>query len=912
MMKQSKMIFQALTGLTLAILVALQPGCSDNKNAGTGTPGGDTSNVGAETTGAATVPTDCQAGQYVDASGKAKTHLKLQPSLYPGMVVYASSASIPAFQDAYKKDATLYFAKSIPMGFAYAVNGTLVDKVLTDTPPMALKFYEDQGKVLLAVGHYNGLDFYEVGASSIQKVKSDAFLGLVTDLAARDGQLCAIADGGRAVVKTSLQAASGSACGQVLYQMPEPPAGEKPALAHHVGAAVDGCVVVTRNLRRFEWRMGSLLDWAFSLPKSSAGNMDLAKIKDQLLWLKNDGSVKEITPSIGNYDKVFFSDLSGFPDGVIATFTAFKSGNLNNYATSGNGMDLIESFFEIRAGGIFVVDGEIKKSVELSGLQGPWTIAGHTLDEFPHFSLPYFPAGAVGGNRYAIKGVFGLSMADFSNYKDPNVTSLPMTERSGATDPVLGGGGIFTDMQLVEDKLFLGGMANGHVLGVYDLTTKDVLDLSNPAGVYHPMPAKLNSGALPLAATRNGMVGIVPGSGKLFYKPGDRDYSNLVAFQLKQFFNPAWPLADYQLEALPSVFESPAGETGDRVAYAYIEKTTEKLIVELLNNDGSKVAVSDTEVSVGDVAEKGPVLGAVGFQDELLAVGTNRDSGAFKDFRLNVFAIVGDVLKHQTWSTVIPDGPGDQQAAKVLGMRKADGNQYHVYLLAYGADPLLTRVTFSRSGSNVDFVERKDVVVDKMISAVLAETKAYGIGRDGKVTPVNLENMTAEPSLGSITPDVYISVCGLVKNSIYCSSLGKKFQFWMHSFNLDTKQSTHYPHHQPFLLSVYGSRLMASYSIDGGGTELIDVTKAAPEAAPIESAGGNANGSAGGTGNENTGGPGGGSGAGGVPAGGAIGGGGCSLSTTQAQVNLWGSLLVLGCLIGSLLTARLRRQPLRR
>ncbi|MCC6271858.1 MAG: hypothetical protein IT572_00200 [Deltaproteobacteria bacterium] len=908
MMKHSKTNFHALTGLTLAILLALQPGCSDNKNAGTG---GSTSNVGAEATGAATAPTDCQPGQYTDASGRAKTHLKLQPNLYPGMVVYASSASIPAFQDAYKKDATLYFAKSIPMGFIYAVNGTLVDKVLTDTPPMALKFYEDQGKVLLAVGHYNGLDFYEVGASSIQKVKSDAFLGLVTDLAARDGQLCAIADGGRAVVKTSLQAASGNACGQVLYQMPEPPAGVKPALAHHVGATPDGCALVTRNLRRFEWRMGSLFDWIFNMPKSPSGNLDLNQINDRLLWLKNDGSVKEITPSIGNYNKVFFSDLSGFPDGVIATFTAFKSANLNSYATSGDPWDLIESFFEIRAGGVFVVDGEIKKSVELSGLQGPWLIAGHTLDEFPHFSLPYFPAGAVGGNQYAIKGIFGLSMADFSNYKDPNVTSLPVTERSIATDPVLGGAGIFTDMQLVEDKLFLGGLANAHVLGVYDLTNKDVLDLSNPAGVYHPMPSKLNLGVLPLAATRNGMVGAVPASGKFFYKPGDRDYSNVVAFQLKQFFNPAWPLADYQLEALPSVFESPAGEGGDRVAYAHIEKTTEKLIVELLNNDGSKVAVSDTEVGVEDVSVKGPTLGAIGFQDDLLVVGTNRDSVAFKDFKLNVFAIAGDTLKHQTWNTVIPDGPGDQQALKVLGMRKAGGDNYHVYLFARGADPLLTRITFSRSGSNVDFVERKDVVVDKMISAVLAETKAYGIGTDGKITPVNLENMTAEPSLGSITPNVFISVCGLVKNSIYCSSLGKKFEFWMHSFDLDTKQSTYYPHHQPFLLSVYGSRLMASYSIDGGGAELIDLTNAAPEAAPIESSSNNADGGAIGSGNENTT-TSGDSAAGGVPAGGAVGGGGCSLGA-RAQTAGIGALFIMACLVGAALMARrLRRLPARR
>ncbi|MFO1463549.1 MAG: hypothetical protein U1F66_07200 [bacterium] len=909
-MKSNQLSSQKIClSLALALFLAGQAACNNQKSGGTSTaPGGQTSNVGAVQTGA---PSDCKAGQYLDTAGRTKVNLKLQPNLEPGLAVYASMATMPAFQDVIEKDGGLRYVKAIPMGFFYSVGGTLVDKVITESPPNSLKFFEDQGKVYLAVGSNNGLTIFEAGPSSITRVSSDPFLGAVTDIAAKDGQLCVIADGGRAVAKTSMSAGGGAACGQLLYQAPEPPAGEKWALAQHVAATTDGCVVVTRNMPRFQMRLAQLLDWAYSIPKSASHNMDLGKIQDKLLWIKNDGTVKEITPSIGHYDKVFFSDLTTFTDGAIATFTAFRRSNLDAYATSGNGWDLIKSFFEIRAGGLFLVGGEIKKSVELSGLQGPWDLgSGHVLDELPHFSLPYFPAGAVGGSRYALKGMIGLTLADFSNYQDPNQTSLPIEERSGSTDPILGHPGFFTQVQLAGDKLFLGGSSGGYLLGVYDLTNKVVVDGANPAGVYHPVKAKLNLGLIPVAATRNGMI-LGAGGNNFAYKPADRDFTNLTIFQLKQFFPFIAPadLGNYEPMGLPTVYESPSGEAGDRVAYAHLNKSTNKIVAELLTNKGEKVAVSDAELGISNPDNDQPVLGPAGVSEDLVVVVLNQKNGSDFSWWINAFDIDGNALKNLPFGFPPPAGPGSEKAIKVLGLKQVEAGKYQLYVWGgmVGGDPYLSRITFSKSATNIGFLERKDVALPQSVSVVMAEDKAFAINRNGKVTPIDLAGMTTEADLGNITGNNYVSLCGLVANSIYCSSMDKPISFNLHRFNLDTKEATHYPYHHPFLLSFYSSRLMASYEIDGGGTGLYDLTKAPPQAeVPSAAPGGNitTGGDTGGTGNTGT---------GGLPSGAKMGGGGggCSLSTPEASLGL-GSLLLMACLVGGTLAARLHRRPLRR
>jgi hypothetical protein len=93
--------------------------------------------------------TSCDPGEFLDATGKAKAKLTLQPSLYPGLVAYNTFATMAANQDVLVKDGTTYYVRSEPKLIRVAVNGNPGTVVRTKVPTTALELYENDGTITM-------------------------------------------------------------------------------------------------------------------------------------------------------------------------------------------------------------------------------------------------------------------------------------------------------------------------------------------------------------------------------------------------------------------------------------------------------------------------------------------------------------------------------------------------------------------------------------------------------------------------------------------------------------------------------------------------------------------------------------------------------------------------------------------
>ncbi|HKY62569.1 MAG TPA: hypothetical protein VJR29_04045 [bacterium] len=828
---------QKISSLLLSAVLVLGLGLSAcSKKEGSTT--GDSGQSGENTLAAGSL--SCEPGEFLDASGKAKTKLTLRPSLYPGLVAYNTFATMAANQDLLVKDGTTYYVRSEPKLFRLSVNGNPAATVRTKVPTTALEIYESDGKIYLAVGSYKGIDYYEITASAANLLKSDTSLGLVTDISSRGKDLCVAADGGNAVVRTSSEA-TGGVCGQLLYNAA--PVNGRPELAQHVAAVTDGCAVSTRNMPRFEYSLGGLLEFIMPLLTGTPQLISVKSIEDRLLWLKTDGSTQEIKPVIGNYDKVLFSDLDSYADGAIASFTAFHKANWDGFSDQNWGGTkvwlLLKTFCEIRAGGLFLSDGAIKKSVELSGMQGPFNLSpSHVLAELPHFSLPYFPEGAVDASRYAIKGYWGLSLVDFSNYTDPSVTSLPVQERSKSSDPNLPRG-LFTDMQLQGDKLFLNGSSAGRLLANYDLGTKQILDSSNGNQAYEPLDSRMNIATgpttvlLPLAPTREGYVAMqIPAVGGkyLFYKKADFD-SAREFFKVMENFDPTLipNLSDFTIANMPVSFDSPAGAGNDKLGWAYVNPTAKQMIFEVTRPNGVAVAFTPNALDWPNIQSLAP-KGGLSLNDDLLVFGTNDSTGNYSLFAFSIDpdgSIIHLPLQTGMTSPSFHSVPG--KVAKVAGLQKLAENKYQVLAVINDGGPKVARITFERNDTHIIAVDPQTVAAPDIRDLVTDGASAYIVNKTGDIVPLNAAGttLTAEASLGSILDDPAHSFstmasCALVGKEVFCGGFFSKSPLRLFRFNVDLKQQTTLAHHQPLFFTNGSSKLLMTYRLDGGGIEVFD------------------------------------------------------------------------------------------
>ncbi len=934
---------QRLSYLSVALLLAGSllglNACSDKKGAA---PGGDGSNIGGQAGGAGL---QCAEGEFADASGQAKKGLKLQKSLYHALQDQVSNATLLSAQDVFMRGNDIYYARSVPSNIVVTPGGGAAIHRATVQPTLSLKFFEKDGQLILAAGNFAGIDYYTVSASELTPLASNHYLGAVTDLSARDGMVCAVADGGKAVVSTSPDASGAGPCSSILYEATDHTAANGAAMeATHVAAVPEGCLVVTRNQPKLQIKLMELVDFIRSFINSTPQRIDLRGIEEKLILLGKDGSSREIKPVVGSYDKLVISDLDMTSDGAVASYTAFKKDNWDGFSSVDMTAQplrkiwmLLKLFAEVRGGGLFLVNGEVKKNAELQGapvtFNLPYPGGTVTLNEFPHFSLPWFPEGAVDGNRYGLKSILSFSIFDFSGLNDPNVASLPVEQYTWNNTP---GNplsqpdnpkGLFTNFGLGQKKLFTNGLNSGGLQSNYDYdaAAKTVMNSSPPyPATYKDLPAKFNTRAFPLGSLRNGYFGLKIGGGTgLFYKKADPSAPMPAPFLPGAHFGgfPGYP-GNYKLAGLPVTFESPAGETGDMFVLAYNDKTNKKLLVEALKPDGAPAAISAAEVEVDPAPLLGAPLAPVAVYEDAVVVAMNVLNGANVEWRLFAWSIDAAAQKLNFLGDTTPPGAnahftagtGNTAALSIKPLGKDASGVYGVLVLQRGSgNDKIVRVNFKHDGSLASQVGVQEAAIPDVVDLVVGGGKAFAVNKDGDVIPLDVSggNIAAGASLGKIVdganPKVYLTFCGMNGGSLYCSGLFKGSLFALYKFDTENKEQTTFKYNRPILLSFTGSKLLVSYSLDGAGIEAFDVTKPAPEPAAGGAAGGNI------TTGDGSGTPGtGGSGVGGIPAGGAVGGGGCSL-TTRAQTAGIGALFVMACLIGGALTARrLRRLPARR
>ncbi|MCC7344209.1 MAG: hypothetical protein IT573_04670 [Deltaproteobacteria bacterium] len=914
--------------------------CSDKKGAA---PGGDGSNIGGQAGGAGL---QCAEGEFADASGQAKRGLKLQKSLYYALQDQMSHATMLAAQDVFVRGDEIYYARSVPSHIVVTPGSGAAIHRSTLQPTLSLKFFEKDGQLILAAGNFAGIDYYTVSASDLTPLASNHHLGAVTDLSARDGMVCAVADGGKAVVSTSPDASGAGPCSSILYEAGNHTAANGAAMeATHVAAVPEGCLVVTRNQPKLQVKLMELVDFVRSFISSTPQRIDLRGVEEKLLLLGKDGSSREIKPVVGSYDKLVISDLDMTSDGAVASYTAFRKDNWDGFSSVDMTAQplrkiwmLLKLFAEVRGGGLFIVNGEVKKNAELQGapvtFNLPYPGGTVTLNEFPHFSLPWFPEGAVDGNRYGLKTILSFSIFDFSGLNDPNVASLPVEQYTWNNTP---GNplsqpdnpkGLFTNFGLGQKKLFTNGLGSGGLQSNYDYdaAAKVVMNAPPYPTTYKDLPAKFNIRAFPLGSLRNGYFGLKIGGGTgLFYKKAEPGAPMPPPFLPGAHFaaNGITYPGTYNLSGLPVTYESPAGEANDKFVLAYHDKTNSKLIVEALKPDGAAAAISAAEATIDPAPEIGAALAPVAVFEDVVVVGMNVINGGNPEWRLFAWSVDGAAQKlNFMGDTATPanahfaNGAAGTAAMSIKSAGRTDAGIYSVLVLQRGSggNDKIVRVDFTHNGSKVLSADVHDAAVTDPVDLVVGAGKAFAVTNGGDVIPLDLggNNISAGASLGKIVdgpnPKIYLSFCGMNGADIYCSGMFKSSLFALYKFSTESKEQTTFKYNRPILLSFTGSKLLVSYSLDGAGIEAFDVTKPAPEpAAGGGAAGGNI------TTGDGSGTPGtGGSGVGGVPAGGAMGGGGCSL-TTRAQTAGIGALFVMACLIGGAMTARrLRRLPARR
>jgi len=818
-------------------------------------PSGETAEAPSNIAGES-APTQCGDGEFIGADGKSKVALKVAPSLYFANVDQISTSSLISAQDVLTRGAEIVYARAVPRGIAVSVGGAAAIKQTTLVPTLSLKLFEKDGQLYLAAGNYGGIDYYKVGAT-LEPAGSNPFLGAVTDLSARDGKLCAIADGGRAVVETSV---GEGACSRVLYEADgNLAANGQPLNAVHVAAVPEGCVVATRNYGKVQIKLIALIDLVKSFVTNAPERIDLRPFEDKLVQLSRDAAPKVINAVVGSYDKLVVSDLDVYPEGAIATYTAFKKANWDDFSAtnmvtfqSKKLLQLLKLFAEIRAGGLFIVGGEVKRNAELQGIawSHTFTPAGGdvTINELPHFSLPWFPEGAVNGTRYGLKTVMAFSIFDFSGIADPNLASLPAEHFSWINDAANPANplsqpdnpkGIFTDFALADKKLFLNGYSSSKVQSNYDFdaAAKKLMDLAPYPDAFFPLKARFNTKAFPLGVLRDGYFGISISPGfKLFHKKAELG-ATPTTFLPGQHFG-AISMANYKLGGLPVVYESPAGEAGDKFVLAYVNGTTSKLLVEALKPDGSKAAATSVEVDLGPGAS--PALGApfapVAVFDDVMVVAVDSVApGPVLETRVYVLKIDGDDLVSigDGVNTYIESFPGI--AYSIRPLRKADG-KYSVLLMSKGGGERVHRIDFAHNGSQVTESNAQNIAVANMQDLVVGGDKAFALNAFGDVLPINVSgtSLSAEASLGKIidNPDheLKLSFCGLRQNDIYCSGFFDGAILQLFKFSTDTKAQTTFKQQRPFLISFTGSKLLVTYDLDGGGVEAFDLSKPAPEA----------------------------------------------------------------------------------
>ncbi|HEX5035267.1 MAG TPA: hypothetical protein VFW62_12375, partial [bacterium] len=794
----------------------------------------------------------CGEGEFIGTDGKTKVALKTAPSLYYASVDQWSAATLTSVQDVLVRGSEIVYARAVPRAIAVSVGGAAAISKTTVVPTLSLKLFEKDGQLYLAAGNYNGIDYYKVG-SALEPAGSNPYLGAVTDLSARDGKLCAAADGGRAVVETAIDG-----CSRILYEADANLAANgKPLNAVHVAAVPEGCLAVTRNYPKVEIKLIALIDLVKSFLTSTQERIDLRPFEDKLVLLGRDGAPKVINAVVGSYDKVVFSDLDAYPEGGIATYTAFKKANWDDFSAtnmvtypSKKLLQLMKLFFEIRAGGLFVAGGEVKRNVELQGIAWSHTFnppgGSVTINEFPHFSLPWFSEGAVEGNRYGFKTILAFSIFDFSAIGDPNVASLPAEHFTWINDPInplsqpQNPKGLFTDFGLAEKKLFLNGFSSGSRVQAnydYDAGAKKLMDLAPYPTAFFPLKAKFNLRAFPLGVLRDGYFGLQIAPTKLFYKKAQPGATPSLFLPAQHFG--AISMTDYKLAGLPVVYESPAGEAGDKFVLAYLNPTTSKLLVEALKTDGSKSAVTSAEVDLGAGAT--PAIGAffapVAVFDDLMVVAIDSISaGPTLETRIYVLKIDGDELvpMDDGVNPYIESLPGI--AYSIRPLRKADG-KYSVLLMSKGggAGEKAHRIDIAHNGTDVTESNAQSIAVANIQDLVVGGDKAFAINAFGEVVPVNVAgtNLSLDAALGKIIDDpaheFQLAFCGLRQNDVYCSGFYDGLIFQLFKFATDSKTQTTFRHQRPFLLSFTGSKLLATYDLDGGGIEVFDLSKPAPE-----------------------------------------------------------------------------------
>jgi len=919
-------LYELALGSALLVSLLGLVACNGNKNAAT-TPG-DNSNLGEK---AGTL--QCADGEFSDAAGKSKIGLKIQTSLYYSMQDQVSTSTLLSGQDVYTKDGSIYYARSVPEGIMVTPGTGNAIKAKTLVPTLSMKFFEKDGKLMLAVGNYQGIDYYNVG-TDLTLASSNHFLGAVTDLSAKGDKLCAIADGGKAVVSTGPDASSGGACSAVLYQAADHNAANGKAMeAMHIAAVPEGCLVVTRNMPKLQIRLMDLVDFLRSLVVSIPQRIDLRGIEEKLVLLGNDGTSKDITPTVGNYNKLVVSDLDMTADGAVATYTAFIKDNWDTFSSIDAVAEPLHKIWaglkllaEVRAGGLFIVNGEVKKNAELQGTPLTFNLnypgGTVTINELPHFSLPWFSEGAVDGTRYALKAIAAFSVFDFSGLNDPNVVSLPVeqyTWNNTPGNPLSQPGnpkGIFTQFGFAEKKLFLNGISSKEQINYdYDNSAKVVMNAPPYPASYGALPFLLNIKRFPLGSLRDGYFGINIGGGKLFYKKAEQGAAPSLFAPGAQFAaNGITFPGDYKLMGLPVTYESPSDATQDKFVLAYQDAVNKKLIVEALKTDGSAAAISSSEVPVDPAPLIGAFLAPTAVFDDVVVAATNFITPEWRLYAWKIDSNKLDFLGDPSNPTTDHFASGTNAVTMAVKAVGKDTNGVYTVLVSEfgmgGVASKVVRVDFKQDGTTATQVGTHDVAVPDLVSVVTGGGKAFALNKDGDVIPLDLSggSIAAGGSLGKITEDpaqkVFLPFCGMNGTDIYCTGLFTKTLLGTYKFSTEGKTQTTFKYNRPLVLSFTGSKLVVTYSIDGAGIEAFDVTKAPP--AVSVSGGAITTGSGG-----ETAGAGNSAASGGLPAGAKMSGAGCSLSTTTAVSNL-GAILMMACLCGAPLAFRLRKSRAQR
>lgn len=921
--------FQRLSQISLALLLAGSllglNACSDKKGAA---PGGESSNIGAEA-GTPGGPLQCAEGEFADATGQNKKALQLQKSLYYAMQDQVTNAHLLSAQDVVMRGNDIYYARSVPNGIVVTPgNGAPIGKA-TLHPTLSLKFLEKDGQLVLAAGNYVGIDYYLVTGTELSPMGGNHFLGAVTDLSSRDGKLCAIADGGKAVVLTGPDSAGSGTCSSVLYEASAHQAANGVAMdATHVAAVPEGCLVLTRNQPKLQIKLMELIDLLRSFVNSTPQRIDLRGIEEKLVLLGKDGSSKEISPVVGSYDKLVISDLDATADGAVASYTAFKKSTWDSFSAedmTANPLHkiglLFKLFMEVRGGGLFIANGQVQKNAELQGVPLTFNLWGVSIDEFPHFSLPWFPEGAVDGSRYGLKSILAFSIFDISGINDPSIASLPVEQFTWNNTPANplsqpnNPRGLFTDFGLAQKKLFTNGLVSGGLQSNYDYdaSAKTVMNGAPYPVSYKTLPAKFNLKTFPLGSLRDGYFGLKIGGGSgLFYKKADLNVPLPAAFMPGTHFDASITFpGTYHLAGIPVTYESPSGEANDKFVLVYNDKTNSKLLVEALKPDGSAAAVSAAEVSVDISPLIGAPMAPVAVFEDMVVVAMNFATPEWRLFAWSIDApaqklnFLGDTTNPA--NAHFASGT-NSLALSVKALGKDSSGIYSALVLQRGSgNDKIVRVNFKSDGSLVDMQE---TAVNAVVDLVVGGGKAYAINKDGDVIPLDLSSgISAGSSLGKIVdgtnPKIYLSFCGMNGKDIYCSGMFKSSLFALYKFSTESKEQTTFKYNRPFMLSFTGSKLLVTYSLDGAGIEAFDVTKPMP-VVNVSNGGGTGESitTDGNAGN-------GGAGVGGLPAGGSVGGGGCSLSGKVTEAYL-GGFAIMACLLALPLSLRLRKQALRR